>query len=269
MNERQCAIVGEAGSTQDAGIPMLYSMKRRGLLIGVMLVLSLGGHGAPADEGLDVITYDPAIFGPDNPLEELVADSDIQLVQGQYLPAPRLEIVKSTYKMMLYTGSHLLKTYRIQLGSEPLAAKTHHKDGRTPEGSYTICAHNPNSKFYRSLQLNYPSEEDIRRGLETKLISNAKAEELRAALAAGRCAPADTKLGGDIFIHGQHPTITSELAAAGAGFSLRQDLEPGDLDPAALHSWHNWTAGCIGMTNPDIRELYRFLPDGTPVDIHK
>ena len=29
----------------------------------------------------------------------------------------------------------------------------------------------------------------------------------------------------------------------------------------------DWTAGCIALTNPDIEEIYRCVPDGTPIEI--
>ena len=29
----------------------------------------------------------------------------------------------------------------------------------------------------------------------------------------------------------------------------------------------NWTLGCVAMSNADIRELYRFVADGTVVEI--
>lgn len=50
--------------------------------------------------------------------------------------------------------------------------------------------------------------------------------------------------GGDIFIHGQ-PNALSE------GFKLRGD----------------WTAGCIAVTNSEMREIWAVTPIGTPVEI--
>jgi lipoprotein-anchoring transpeptidase ErfK/SrfK len=39
------------------------------------------------------------------------------------------------------------------------------------------------------------------------------------------------------------------------------------MAPATLKQFYNWTLGCIGMTNPDIRDLYQYILDGTPVQI--
>jgi murein L,D-transpeptidase YafK len=29
----------------------------------------------------------------------------------------------------------------------------------------------------------------------------------------------------------------------------------------------DWTAGCIAVTNPEIEEIYRAVPDATPIEI--
>jgi murein L,D-transpeptidase YafK len=35
----------------------------------------------------------------------------------------------------------------------------------------------------------------------------------------------------------------------------------------AFHRRHDWTAGCIALTDEEIEELWRVTPDGTPVEI--
>jgi len=54
--------------------------------------------------------------------------------------------------------------------------------------------------------------------------------------------------GGDVMIHG-----------------LRNGL--GWL--GRLHRLRDWTAGCIAVTDPEIEELWRAVPDGTPIDIER
>ncbi len=34
-----------------------------------------------------------------------------------------------------------------------------------------------------------------------------------------------------------------------------------------LHRWFDWTKGCIGVTNPEIDEIARLVPNGTMVEI--
>ncbi len=36
-------------------------------------------------------------------------------------------------------------------------------EGKVPEGQYFLDAKNPNSKFFRSIHVSYPNEEDIKR----------------------------------------------------------------------------------------------------------
>ncbi len=52
--------------------------------------------------------------------------------------------------------------------------------------------------------------------------------------------------GGDIFIHG---------------------WPNGSTDEPGRHPTGDWTLGCIAVTSPEIEELWRAVPDGTPVII--
>ncbi len=54
------------------------------------------------------------------------------------------------------------------------------------------------------------------------------------------------KPGGDILIHG---------IRNGIGWIGR------------LHRWVDWTAGCVAVTDEEIEEIWRTVPDGTPVEI--
>lgn len=63
-------------------------------------------------------------------------------------------------------------------------------------------------------------------------------DDIRRAAAGGHDP------GGDIFIHGQPNAVPD-------GFMLRGD----------------WTAGCIAVTNREMREIWAVTPIGTPVEI--
>ncbi|MBI1823315.1 MAG: L,D-transpeptidase family protein [Nitrospirae bacterium] len=71
-------------------------------------------------------------------------------------------------------------------------------------------------------------------------ISYPSNSETSLALAKG------DKPGGLIMIHGMRN---------GFGFVGR------------LHTFFNWTDGCIAVTNQEIDEIWRAVPDGTPVEI--
>jgi murein L,D-transpeptidase YafK len=132
-------------------------------------------------------------------------------------------IVKSQRKLMLMSGSTMVKTYRIALGTNPIGPKTIVGDGRTPEGSYVIDSRNANSQYHKSLHLSYPNAED-----------RARARKL------GKSP------GGDIYIHG----LPKRWAWVGKA-----------------HVATDWTLGCIALTNDEIEEIWRLVPDGTPVEI--
>jgi murein L,D-transpeptidase YafK len=234
-------------------------------MAALLLLLAVATHAARAEDFPD-IHYDPTQYGPDVPLTDIVTQAGLALDEGQYLPAARLEVLKGVRKLRLFSGDRLLKTYRIQLGGKhPTGDKKRKGDGRTPEGTYRVCRHNRASRYYRSLILDYPNASDIDEAVASRTITQAKAIDLRTALEAGKCPPSSTALGGDILIHGQNPKVTAQLRREQRGRRRRQGLEPGDMDPATLKQHYDWTLGCIGMTNPDIRELFRYVPDGTVV----
>jgi murein L,D-transpeptidase YafK len=71
-------------------------------------------------------------------------------------------------------------------------------------------------------------------------VSYPSAADAAAAQARGE------KPGGDIMIHG----LPNGWGAVGA-----------------LHRRLDWTAGCIAVTDEEIEEIWRAVPDGTPVEI--
>ncbi|MCR8724445.1 L,D-transpeptidase family protein [Frigidibacter sp. ROC022] len=91
----------------------------------------------------------------------------------------RIVVFKGDRKMYLLHDRKVLKVYDIDLGFAPVGHKQFEGDGKTPEGSYVIDRHNPNSAFHLSLGISYPNAEDI-----------------AAARAVGKSP------GGDIMIHG-------------------------------------------------------------------
>ncbi len=83
------------------------------------------------------------------------------------LPQPPIKqidhavIEKGKHTLTVYSGGQIVASYRIALGREPVGAKNCEGDYKTPEGRYKIVAQNPNSRFYRSLLINYPNANDI------------------------------------------------------------------------------------------------------------
>jgi hypothetical protein len=211
--------------------------------------------------------YDPALFGPERPLAGLVSAFRLRLTDGK-LEGARLLLNKSQRRLELWVGRRMVKAYRVQLGGNPVGPKTRRDDSRTPEGEYFICDHRP-STYYLALSISYPNLDDARSGLEAGLITRKQFEEIAAAFKEKICPPQDTRLGGLLLLHGQQPEQTAKLGRGHRSrpSALRPGLEVGDADPAKVREFYDWTDGCAGMFNPDIRELYEFIPDGAPITI--
>ncbi len=211
--------------------------------------------------------YDPALYGPERPLATLAEELGLPVADGK-LQGVRVLVIKDQRRLELWAGERMVKAYRIQLSQRAKGDKVKRRDLRTPEGDYAVCMRRP-GKYHRGLWLNYPNLKDAERGLKARLISAAEADAIRTALDKGECPPQTTKLGGDILLHGQQGSTTSYVAKRQkkGKIPLKAGLLPGDPDPAKIRSFFDWTAGCVALFNPDVRELYEMLPDGTPVKI--
>lgn len=138
--------------------------------------------------------------------------------------------------MELYEGDKLVKTYRVALGMNPVDDKRKEGDGCTPEGEFYVCTKNDRSKFHLFMGLSYPNAEDAERGLESGLISRDEYARIVEAIAAKKRPPWDTRLGGEIGIHGEGSAV-------------------------------DWTRGGIALNNSDIEELFMVMKLGSPVRI--
>jgi murein L,D-transpeptidase YafK len=79
-----------------------------------------------------------------------------------FLPtADQVVVEKSKRKMYLINQGVVYREYPISLGYRPIGHKGKEGDKRTPEGRYVIDYRNPESRFYLSLHINYPSEMDL------------------------------------------------------------------------------------------------------------
>ena len=152
------------------------------------------------------------------------------------LAAPHILVKKGERRLLLFDGDRQLRVYRVGLGFTPTGDKTRQGDGRTPEGSFYVCVKNEASKFYRSLGLSYPDKAHAARGLRDGLINRAQHNEIISALDRRQRPPWNTRLGGEIFIHGNG-------------------------------SSNDWTWGCVALDDKDMKELFEAIPKGAPVVI--
>lgn len=82
-------------------------------------------------------------------------------IKAMDLPkADRVLVKKSERKLILLKDGEVIRDYDIALGEAPAGHKQFEGDERTPEGNYILDWRNPNSKFYRSIHISYPNEQD-------------------------------------------------------------------------------------------------------------
>ena len=159
-----------------------------------------------------------------------------------FVPRPKgyhILVKKSDRLMSIYVSGRLYRAYSIELGFTPDGHKIRRGDGRTPEGEYYVCKRNPNSAYYLSLLVSYPSPRDAKSGVENGLVGASTLNDVVRAYNNRSTPPQDTRLGGNICIHGE-------------------GSRPRNSD---------WTAGCIAVTNKEMAEIFSLIPIGTPVTI--
>jgi murein L,D-transpeptidase YafK len=66
----------------------------------------------------------------------------------------------------------------------------------------------------------------------------------------------------------EEDTARATERGVNAGFDIMiHGIQNGGGWIGAFHRMHDWTAGCIAMTDEEIEELWRVTPDGTTIEI--
>jgi murein L,D-transpeptidase YafK len=99
--------------------------------------------------------------------------------EGGATRADQVVVVKSERTLTLFSQGKVLRTYKMALGGVPVGAKEQEGDHKTPEGHYILDRRNAKSRYYKSIHVSYPSEQDKQ-----------------------RAAQRGVSAGGDIMIHG-------------------------------------------------------------------
>lgn len=153
---------------------------------------------------------------------------------------------KSDFALAVYRDGALLTLpdgraacVPIALGAEPVGDKQERGDERTPTGTFRITHKNPKSAFHLSLGLDYPQARHAEAGHRAGRIDAATRDRVVAADRAGGMPVRDSRLGGDIYLHG------------------------GGASP------NSWTDGCIAVENDVMDWLFATARPGTRVDIRE
>lgn len=90
-------------------------------------------------------------------------DGAAPAVDGLPAPVDKVLVLKSRRLLILLKGDETVRQYRIALGANPVGPKEQEGDERTPEGVYVLDWRNSDSKYYKSIHISYPSEDDVAR----------------------------------------------------------------------------------------------------------
>ncbi|MDP3150530.1 MAG: L,D-transpeptidase [Ignavibacteria bacterium] len=188
------------------------------------------------------VLYGVLLNVKEKPLQQEMALKGLTKVEN-----PRIVINRTTFELALYSDTILVKKYRAVFGRNPLAKRSAN-DNATPIGVYKICEIVTSHKYGKLFKLTYPNLQDVEAGLAKGILSQDEYEKLRFDNNYGECVNAETKLGGNVGIHG-----IGEL-----NFIFKN-----------LPFVFNWTDGSIAISNENIDELYNVITKGTEVVIIK
>lgn len=138
---------------------------------------------------------------------------------------------KSEYELYVYDNEGWYATYPIVFGSKDLSDKMKEGDKRTPDGSFKVVLKKIHNKWGPELLLDYPNKTSVQRFNERK---------------AKGVIPKNAKIGDGIAIHATRPQ-----------------------EEWTIDTYYNWTDGCVSVKYTEMKDLYSYIPVGTPVTIRQ
>jgi len=140
-------------------------------------------------------------------------------------------IDKSDYELKVYDAEGWYATYPVVFGSKDQNDKFMEGDKRTPEGQFKILLKKIHPKWGPELLLDFPNEQSIKKFTE---------RQQRGLI------PRSAKIGSGIAIHATRPH-----------------------EEWTVDYFQNWTDGCVSLKYSEAKDLYSYIPSGTPVTIQK
>jgi murein L,D-transpeptidase YafK len=136
---------------------------------------------------------------------------------------------KSDYELKVYDDEGWYATYPIVFGSKDLSDKMREGDRKTPDGKFKVILKKIHPKWGPELLLDYPNDESVQRFNERK---------------AKGLIPKNAKIGNGIAIHATRPQ-----------------------EEWTIDNFYNWTDGCVSVKYTEMKDLFSYIPVGTPVTI--
>lgn len=142
-------------------------------------------------------------------------------------------------------GEIQVRFYGIAIGRGGTGPVRTRGDAKTPVGEFRVAWINPDSQYTLFFGLDFPNLDYATRALDQRLIDEQEFVAIKRALMEQRTPPQDTRLGGNIGIHGV-----------------------GRNGDARIHEGFNWTDGCVALTDQQIHVLAQWVKLGTKVIIN-
>lgn len=142
-----------------------------------------------------------------------------------------ITIDKSDYELTVYDEEGWYATYPIVFGSKDLSDKMKEGDKRTPTGQFKIILKKIHPKWGPELLLDYPNDVSYKRFNERK---------------AKGIIPKNARIGNGIAIHATRPD-----------------------EEWTVDTFYNWTDGCVSVKYTEMKDLFSYIPVGTPVTIQQ
>lgn len=140
-------------------------------------------------------------------------------------------ISKRDYELKVYDDEGWYATYPIVFGSKDLSDKMREGDRRTPTGKFKIVLKKIHPKWGPEMLLDYPNPDSY------KKFNDRKARGL---------VPANARIGDGIAIHATRPQ-----------------------EEWTVDNFYNWTDGCVSVKYTEMKDLFSYIPVGTPVTIQQ
>lgn len=183
--------------------------------------------------GIAVLSFIPP--GKNNKrqlIKKAPAAISIKPVKNDSVENPYYIIVdKSDYELKVYDDEGWFATYPIVFGSKDLSDKFREGDKRTPDGEFKVILKKMHPKWGPELLLNYPND------ISFQKFKQRKAQGL---------IPRNAKIGGGIAIHATRPQ-----------------------EEWTVDNFYNWTDGCVSVKYTEMKDLFSYIPVGTPVTIQQ
>lgn len=140
-------------------------------------------------------------------------------------------IDKSEYELKVFDNEGWYATYPIVFGSKDLSDKMREGDKRTPDGDFKVILKRIHQQWGPELLLDYPNEISVLRFKERK---------------SKGLVPKNARIGNGIAIHATRPQ-----------------------EEWTIDNFYNWTDGCVSVKYTEMKDLYSYIPIGTPVTIRQ